>query len=147
MTDAHVYVLERGSVVKIGLSRQPKVRARELGATLAHCTPMLTQAKRVERRAHEVMDEMGCRIKGEWFAVAAEQAIAAVRDAIVWAGDALPGDPQKSQRYVTMPLRVPERMMAELDAIRAERLDAPDRSTLIRKLLAQAIERERAHDR
>ena len=37
-------------------------------------------------------------------------------------------------------IRLPEPMVAQIDAIAAERLDQPDRSTVIRELLVEALE-------
>lgn len=39
-------------------------------------------------------------------------------------------------------IRLPEPMVRQLEAIQAKRLDAPDKSTLIRELLAKAIKAE-----
>jgi metal-responsive CopG/Arc/MetJ family transcriptional regulator len=37
-------------------------------------------------------------------------------------------------------IRLPEAMVSQIDAIAAERLDQPDRSTVIRELLVEALE-------
>ncbi len=39
-------------------------------------------------------------------------------------------------------IRLPAPMVRQLEAIQAKRLDAPDKSTLIRELLAKAIKAE-----
>lgn len=36
-------------------------------------------------------------------------------------------------------IRLPVEMVAKIEALRAERLDAPDKSTIIRELLAKAL--------
>ena len=38
-----------------------------------------------------------------------------------------------------VPIRLPETMVEEIDAIAAARLDGPDRATTIRELLAEAL--------
>jgi metal-responsive CopG/Arc/MetJ family transcriptional regulator len=54
-----------------------------------------------------------------------------------------PGRPPKhggkAMRFAPLALRLPDAMIAEIDAIAAGRLDQPDRSSVIRELLAEAI--------
>jgi len=46
-----------------------------------------------------------------------------------------------------VPIRLPDVMVTEIDAIAADRLDQPDRSSLIRELLAEAIAARKARKR
>jgi|SoiMethySBSTD1v2_1073268.scaffolds.fasta_scaffold732739_2 metal-responsive CopG/Arc/MetJ family transcriptional regulator len=39
-----------------------------------------------------------------------------------------------------VPIRLPDAMVTAIDAIAADRLDQPDRSTVIRELLVEALE-------
>ena len=51
-----------------------------------------------------------------------------------------PKDGSKAMRYSPLAVRLPEAMISQIDAIAADRLDQPDRSTVIRQLLAEALE-------
>jgi Arc/MetJ-type ribon-helix-helix transcriptional regulator len=54
-----------------------------------------------------------------------------------------PGRPPKqggkAMPYAPLTIRVPEAIIEEVDAIVAGRLDQPDRSSVIRELLAEAL--------
>ena len=49
--------------------------------------------------------------------------------------------------FTPLAVRLPEEMIAEIDALGEGRLDHPDRSTLIRELLAAAIKAHKARAR
>jgi metal-responsive CopG/Arc/MetJ family transcriptional regulator len=55
------------------------------------------------------------------------------------------GRPPKAQGtlLVQVPVRFPQPMVDEVDAERGARLDAPDRSAMIRELVAEALEARR----
>ena len=46
---------------------------------------------------------------------------------------------QPEARMGAIAVRFPAEMLAEIDAVRADRLDAPDRSSMIRELVAEAL--------
>lgn len=52
-----------------------------------------------------------------------------------------PGRPAKpaSERQAQVAVRFPPALLAEVDALAASRLDAPDRSSIIRELVAEAL--------
>lgn len=58
-------------------------------------------------------------------------------------GAGRPAKPE-SERLELVPIRFPRPMLDEVDAIRAARLDQPDRSAMIRALVAEALEARRA---
>jgi Arc/MetJ-type ribon-helix-helix transcriptional regulator len=51
------------------------------------------------------------------------------------------GRPPKGEEALMQPItiRLPPEMVARIDEMRAGRLDAPDKSTIIRELLAKAL--------
>lgn len=49
-----------------------------------------------------------------------------------------PKKPEGAMRQVA--IRFPEEMLEALDAIAAERLDRPDRASVVREIIAQALE-------
>jgi metal-responsive CopG/Arc/MetJ family transcriptional regulator len=55
------------------------------------------------------------------------------------------GRPPKADRPmdVTLRVRAPAAMVDAIDAISAARMDAPDRSSVVRELLAEALEARR----
>jgi hypothetical protein len=55
---------------------------------------------------------------------------------------ATPGRPPKGDDAMLQPvtIRLPAEMVRQIEALRAGRLDAPDKSTLIRELLAKALQ-------
>jgi hypothetical protein len=55
---------------------------------------------------------------------------------------ATPGRPPRGEEAMLQPvtIRLPAEMVRQIEALRAGRLDAPDKSTLIRELLAKALQ-------
>lgn len=122
---------------KIGISESPAGRVRGLSSTMGRALRLVDahavgDAAAVERMAHWLLaDKRGL---GEWFAVSAEQAQAAVVEAArrIASGEAAPNAKLYPVR-ITLPLTV--EMVKRADAAL---LDGEDRVSLIR----QAIERE-----
>lgn len=95
---AKVYVMDDGRYRKIGFSRHPERRAKQVGP-LARVVFQIEVDNHVavERAAHVRLGDK--RVAGEWFDVVAEEAIEAIRYAIQ-----NPYDPADGGRFPTMTL-------------------------------------------
>lgn len=89
---AKVYVLEHTDRVKVGSSRFPGHRKREIGyGTFAYVTDLLPRGRRVERIAHDLLKAKGLCIENEWFDAPADDAIEIVKQAeSIVAGQSVP---------------------------------------------------------
>lgn len=145
-----VYVFKAESGVKVGRSRDPAMRLKQVQAAssslleLRYSTSIREDASLVEALAHKALNDR--RISGEWFAVAAEEAVAAVENAVAECD--LRPQPTPRRRRVMSPrgrgmipvvFRVPVSMAAKIAELSAERTDGADRSAIIRELLVKAL--------
>ncbi len=139
----HVYVLSGRGRVKIGWSRQPVIRAYQVGGKLEHATTQLTMATRVERLAHRILHSK--RIgRTEWFDATIEDAIAAVEAAIEVAEGRQPEpprpEPMRSYRAV-VPLSLDGELLSRVEAARARRSHSrPGRAQVMRELIRLGLE-------
>lgn len=80
---AHVYIMEDRGAFKVGHSKNPHGRRKQLGAhlTIVHALAPMINAQRVERLAHRLLALAGKRIAGELFSATLDEAKAAIERA------------------------------------------------------------------
>ena len=67
-----VYLMKKGELHKIGVSKNPKYRAKALGATLLHCGQPNHLAESIEASLHQMFAAK--QVTGEWFNLTDEDA-------------------------------------------------------------------------
>jgi DNA-binding transcriptional ArsR family regulator len=147
-TNARVYVMLTGpGEVKVGLSRDPERRARQLGGriSLAHQTEVIGPAEEVERTAHRILRMSGRRSWGERFKVSTEEAVAAIDRAQRIVSGREPSLPDRieypDQR--TVRVHLPRETDDEVMRIVASRKLGESYSQAFRRLLCMGIEEYR----
>lgn len=146
-THAKIYVMRaKDGTLKLGHSKRPPSRAKELGLDIVHQTDVLEHAERIERLAHRVLALHGKHIRGERFEASLDDAIHAIEIATRQAemqelplGKSVPSAGVYAAKLEPVAIRLPAEMVRKIDELRASRLDAPDKSTIIRELLAKAL--------
>ena len=90
----HVYVLDAGDLVKVGISKSPESRSKNIsnagGREIInqYVTGAITNAREVEREVHAALRE--CRRMGEWFDCTFRTAVELVRTTVMKMG--IPSD-------------------------------------------------------
>jgi hypothetical protein len=148
--NAHVYVMEaEDGTVKVGHSNNPERRLRQIsGATglrLAHKTPSLTEAERVERMAHRLLTLNGQKIRAEWFSASVMEAMEAIERAMaIVDGNVEP--PPKPPPVRKVPARVivkvefDERKLSVIDQVIKERYGQATVRDILREALAAGLD-------
>lgn len=140
---ATIYLLSAGrKLKKVGLSSKPTVRQRDIQTSNGHEILLVFSmeipdeiAANVERRAHWLLREY--RRRGEWFAVKADIAIAAIEQAVKERGEgekARSGAGRPSLNVRPVVVRLPEGI--------AERIDAVAGKNRRGEFIREAVERE-----
>ncbi len=141
-----VYVMDDSDgLVKIGISRHPPNRARYFRAAgkrvivayAGECADQRT-AKAVETRTHASL--CGFRQMGEWFAVNAERAVAAVKRAATDLGVEFSEATRDDGRLINM--YATDDFIAQIDVWRKAQPGFLSRSEAIRLLVDQALTRK-----
>lgn len=145
-TDAKVYVMRGdGGLVKLGFSKDPSRRSKEVGAELVHETLVVEQAERIEWAAHKVLSLHGKHIAGDWFDASVEAAISAIGIAMrqvegeeLQLGGWLARAKPENTRYLQM--RVSTEFCRRLDDLRKIEQGIPSRSEMLRRLVDRAFD-------
>jgi hypothetical protein len=144
ITNAHIYIMRRGDRLKVGCSKRPVERAKEVHAELLHVTPMQPQAERVEKIVHRLLRLAGKHHHGEWFNADIDETLSAIERALaIHEGRELPLDaiPRKKPTPLVV-LHLPQWMLDKIDAIiEHERHGQGDRATVIREAIAAYVEK------
>jgi len=139
ITDAYIYVMARGNKIKVGCSKRPEARAKEIHADLLHVTPWHSEAERIEKTVHRLLRLSGKHYHGEWFVAELDDALAAIERALsIVAGRELPLDAiQRKKPNPLVAIRLPKWMLDKIDAvIEHERHGEGDRATIIREAIS-----------
>ena len=141
MNSRFVYVAgDQNGALKIGISFNPTQRLTQLQHTsplvLHHQTSVSGSARSVERVAHLLLSEK--RLRGEWFDVSIEEAIAAVELAVeaVEAADLSLLDTGRKMDNIGVRLHPGEREALE----RAAAVEGRTMSALLRKIFVDWLE-------
>ncbi len=135
-----VYVMQSGDgPVKIGIANDPDRRRREVGAgqpfpvAVVHRVSLGADARAVERIAHRLLAEK--RLRGEWFDVGVQEAVAAIEAAIAEIADRPSLDDGDDGNTLHFHMRISAEILAALDEIRRREPDLPSRAKMLRRLI------------
>lgn len=144
-----LYVMTGPEGVKVGFSRQPDKRSRQVGpgVNVAYATEFKVNGERIERGAHRLLRLAGKHVRAEWFSATVAEAKAAIERAErIDAGLELALDcrpKRKTQNKDVMTFRLPPDVLDTLTRLARE--DNRSRSNYINLLLWQYVaEREAA---
>ncbi len=140
----HVYIMtaEETGHVKVGYSHHPEVRLTQIYGhgplRLVQSSDLRSNAKAVERLAHRLLELADKRISGDWFTASIEEAAAAIGRAERIADGLEPEPTWPTRQGEWLHLRISADDVRVLDAIRRGEVDLPNRSQMVRRLIAWA---------